>query len=393
MINQEFEKVVISLLKSALKGTRAEVPLEFDWQELFSFAKSQSLVPLMYQGVTNSGITLPDDIANKMNSIALKHLWADQQQQFEIAKLESAFEKNSIDYMPIKGVLLRHLYPNTEMRPMGDADIMIRVEQKDKAAEVMESLGYAFSYETAHEIVYGKGAVVIELHKCLIPPRTKDFYEYYKDSWSFAQKVEGHNFRYEMSDEDHLIFLITHFAKHYRAGGIGVLHMADIYLYLSTKELNNRYVRDELNKLQILKFYDNVVSTIENWFNNGLGNERIDLITDWIFKNGLWGTSKSRTMAAAVRTSKSTSVKSIGFKYMIGQVFPRIEGMQLRYPVLKKHKYLLPFMWIARWLDLLLFKRNRVRNKIKQIELTNEKSVSAYQEELQYVGLDFNYKE
>lgn len=39
-----------------------------------------------------------------------------------------AFDAGGIDYMPLKGSILKDLYPRHEMRMMGDADILIRME-------------------------------------------------------------------------------------------------------------------------------------------------------------------------------------------------------------------------------------------------------------------------
>lgn len=385
MDNKKFEKDIVSLVRSAVTGTPAVVSEEFDAEAAFAFAKKQSLVPLVYYGLENSQIELSEEVSAKLDNAVLSHFVVDQQQQAAVAKLQDEFEENGIDYMPIKGVLLRHLYPKTEMRPMGDADIMIRVEQRDSVVKVMEDNGYKFSHETEHELVYKKGKVLIELHKCLIPSRTKDFYEYYKDCWSFAKPDENSRHRYNMSDEDHLVFLLTHFAKHYRAGGVGVLHMADFYLYLKNKCVDNAYVRRELEKLSLLEFYDNVVSTVECWFNGGPNSDITEFITHRVFSNGLWGTVETRDLAIASRTTQ--------VKYKIRQVFPKPGAMKYRYPVLKKHPYLLPVMWVVRWGDLLFFRRDHLKKKMASLENTNKDNVSAYQRELNYVGLNFNYEE
>lgn len=47
-------------------------------------------------------------------------------QQHELSVIKSEFEKNGIDYAPIKGSVVREYYPRPELRTMGDADVLIK---------------------------------------------------------------------------------------------------------------------------------------------------------------------------------------------------------------------------------------------------------------------------
>ena len=65
----------------------------------------------------------------------------------------AAFEKNGIAHMPLKGILMKQLYPRPDMRIMGDADILIRVEQYEKIKPLLEELGFAEKLESDHELI------------------------------------------------------------------------------------------------------------------------------------------------------------------------------------------------------------------------------------------------
>ena len=95
----------------------------------------------------------------------------------------------------------------------------------------------------------------------------------------------------------------------------------------------------------------------------------------------------------AVKTSKSSGRKTVRTASVLKGVFPPLKSMQYRYPVLQKCGFLLPIMWIVRGLDLLLFRRDKVRSKLEEMQQVSTENVTAYQNELHYVGLDFNYKE
>ena len=392
MMDLEFMHFVIELVKSSIDGTKAKVPDNVDWENVFTYAKKQTLIPLVYYGIMASDIEIPEEIREKFDTCLLSHILVDQNQQFELAKIYKAFNENSVEHMPIKGAVIRPIYPKSEMRPMGDADILIRIADKDKVAELMQKLGYTAEKESPHEFVFFKGKICIEIHKCLIPPYSKDYYAYYGDGWQFAKKTAD-GFRYEMSQDDHFVYLITHFAKHYRAGGIGVLHMVDFWMYMNAYQLDMDYIKKELDKLSLGRFFDNVMQTVNAWFNGAPHNEMTEFITTNIFNNEIWGTYESHSMAAAVKVSKSSSVKGIKFKRAVGMLFPKLSSMKYGYPILKKCPFLLPFVWIWRWIDVLLFKRSKIKYRLEEINNTNEDAVLAYQRAINYVGLDFNYKD
>ena len=342
-------------------------------------------------GAANSGVEIPSEIEEKMNRVALDCLMYDQCQKYVFSEIKSLFDKNGIDYMPVKGLIIKKLYPSSDMRSMGDGDILIRLEQHDKIKELMKDIGCTFKCESAHELVYNKNGVCIELHKLLIPPYNKDYHEYYGDGWKRAVCKQGT--AYALSDEDHYIYMFTHFAKHYRDGGVGVIHIADFWVFERSKSLNFDYIRGELQKLQLLDFFDNIRATVDVWFNGKEATEISDFITSRIFKNGVWGNSESKAAASAVKTAKASSEKGIAFKRTVRVLFPRVDEMKFKYPILKKAPILLPVCWGHRFFKTVLFKRDRIDSRIKEIKHSNKDSVIAYQNELRYVGLDFNFKE
>lgn len=392
MKNTTIEHTIISLVKSAIDGSIAVIPEDINWEELFKIGKIHKLTPLLYRGITNSSLSVPDEFQDYFDKSLLSYFVVDQRQLFELSRLQKAFEENSIDYMPVKGIVLKPLYPSTEFRPMGDGDILIRLSQKNKVFEIMNKLGYSEKIESPHEFVFVKEGMCIELHKCLIPPYNKDYYEYYGDGWKLANKDKATS-RHFLNDNDHYIYMFTHFAKHYRDGGISALHIVDFWVYTRAKSIDKEYVNAELKKLELDNFHDNVVATMNAWFNDGPTSEMTEFVTRRIFDNGAWGTRETKLMAVGVKTSKSGSGKHIGLRRMLRLIFPKAESLQYSFPILKKCKLLLPFLWVVRWFEVLLFKRERLNDRIGEVKQMDENNVSAYQNELNYVGLDFNFKE
>ena len=72
---------------------------------------------------------------------------------------------------------------------------------------------------------------------------------------------------------------------------------------------------------------------------------------------------------------------------------PGYSSMCARHPILKKWAILLPLFWIIRGFDIILFHRDRYRNRMEQLELMSDENIDQYHRDLNYVGLDYNFGE
>ena len=330
------QKGIISLIRSPIESVPAALPDHFDWNEVLKVVDKHQITPIICYGAHRSGIKLPDDVYTKLKLATYYAAAMDECQNRELSELFRVFSDNNIDYMPLKGVLLKRLYLNSEMRVMSDADVLIKVEQYKAISDIMKRTGYFMKVESDHELIWSKTPFMfIELHKRLIPSYNKDYYAYFGDGWQLARHSEYDNYRYEMSTEDQLIYLFAHFLKHYRDGGIGIKHFVDFCIVLNKNpELNVDYIRTELTKLHLYKFYLNILYTIDVWFCGVAPNEISDFITERIFVSGVYGTREEKAVASAVKTLESTgSAAAARRKKILDIIF-------LPYPSMcKKHRY------------------------------------------------------
>lgn len=385
---------IIALVKSALTGEKAEISENFDWDNALNTAKKHQIIPMLYYGVQYSGITPPAEIMQFLELATFKNISVSQNQLYALEQICKAFDENEIDYMPLKGSVLKFIYPKPEMRPMGDADILIRQEQYEKIRILMQKSGFTEGRESGYDYAWDKpSSLHLELHKHLVPVNYKDFYSYYDNPWRLAHNVK--NNRYILNDEDNYIFIFTHYAKHYRARGIGIRHILDIYVFLSqNKNMNFSYVDKELEKMGLLKFYKNTIHTINVWFGEEHADTISDFITNKIFSSGSFGKSEYLNISNAVITSKSAkSLRGIKFKQLFNMIFLPYSNMCLLYPCLKKTPVLLPIFWVVRAVYAVFNKRKRIGYHIKNLKSLTDNEISQYQDDLTYVGLDFNFKE
>ncbi len=382
---------VIALVKSAITGKACELPSNVDLKQLYKFAYRQNIVPLLYYGMVNSNCGVDTEVGEKFFLTTCQYISIAEQQDGFISTLLEEFEREKIKYMPLKGTTLRALYPKPEMRAMGDSDILIDLSQYDVIKTIMERLGYTEGVESDHELVWSRDCVCIELHKRLIPSYNKDYYAYFGNGWDRA-KPQNNSSRHALSDEDNLVYLFTHFAKHYRDAGIGIKHLIDIKLYLEKYELDFDYLKEQFEKLKLWEFFNNVRNTIEVWFYDRKDDEVTRAITDKILLGGAFGTKEAQLSSAALKEKKQGQ-NMVRTARVITAIFPPYKNMSLLFPVLKKAPVFLPIFWMWRIIYTTFNKKGvlaRHYNVIK--ELTPER-ITQYENELNLVGLDYRFEE
>lgn len=387
------QRGVINIVYSALTGEKMLLPNDFDFAEGVALAQKHKIEVMFYYGALNCGFDQENPLMQQLFLQTCKHMLISEQQMYELGYIFEAFNEEAIDYMPLKGAVLKQFYPKPEMRSMSDADILIRFEKyKDTIIPVMKRLGFKEGRVSDNELVWEKPQVCIELHRRLIPSYNKDYYAYYGDGWRLAKKHNGH--LYSMTDEDQMIYLFTHFSKHYRDSGIGIRHLVDLWVFKSHfKNLNNDYIKEELQKLGLFVFYENVMKTIKVWFEQEKCDDISDFITQVIFKSGVYGTSESHVLSDALKLTKSNGKENVRRTKFKTEIFPDYDYIKKRYPVLNKMRFLLPLFWIVRLFDAVIFRRKNIKDKYEKAKMINDESVSNYQSALNYVGLDFNFKE
>ncbi len=386
------EQGIITLIRNALKGEKQTLPEGFDAKIAYELAKAHQIIPIVYYGGAHIEDFANSEAGTKMLMTTMSFASLSVNQLIEVDRVCSAFEENKIEYLKLKGTILKPLYPNPEMRMMSDSDILIRQEQMGKIEPIMKSLGYVNVTNSDHEWIWQNDIITIELHKRLIASYQKDFYEFFGDGWRLALPVEGKS-EYKMSSENELIYLFTHLSKHYRDSGIGVKHFTDIYVFLNShRELDINYVRECLLKLGLLTFFDNVTAMLGVWFDGNECDEVSAFITGKVFGSGVYGQRLTSLKSEALKRKKSNK-KQTRVGRFFSHVFPPYRIMRNMFPVLNKVAILLPIMWIWRILKLIFCGKSKIERykRESEIEIT-ETQIDEYQLELDYVGLDFNFE-
>ena len=211
-------KYVVGLLRSVLNGTSPDLcENDVDWDKLKEIAASHHVTNMVYYAIEKFSVAVPCEILDYFSQEHMKSLLRDAQQQADIELILSEFSNNSIRSLPLKGYIMKEYYPSPDMRYMSDLDVLVDLENLQKAHEVLENLGYTFSFEGKDTDNFEKKPVMyIEVHKHLMDEDMETIADYYNSSSGFlrAKPLENDAYAYRLSDEEFYLYMIAHLAKH-----------------------------------------------------------------------------------------------------------------------------------------------------------------------------------
>ncbi len=380
--------LVINLIKAFLTGRKCEIPADVDFAFALKTAKKHQLSAIMLEGAKICGMEEDSLFVKELFNNVCFFVAEDTKQSLEIAKIFKLFSQNDIDYMPLKGTVLKQIYPKSVERQMNDIDILIREEDLIRIIPILTSnLGFIRRTESDHEYIFEKKGILLELHKKLIPSYHEDLYSYVKDGFSKAVVSEKNKNEYVLSNEDLFIYLFLHFSKHYRAGGIGLKYLIDFCILILKFNLDYSYIETELEKVKLKEFYFNVRKTADAFLGRGDFDDISETITLFLFKSGLYGKQDLQSTASVMLNKKGEdNVKKVKARNIFYAVFPKFCDMKIKYPVLCKAPVLLPLMWLIRLFEAIITPQ-KIKAKRDRILGPDENKVKEFENELKIVGL------
>lgn len=245
--------------------------------------------------------------------------------------------------MPLKGVILKELYPRFGMRQMVDNDILFDRNRAEDLRRIMVDLGFTVKKygHGAHDVYQKPPVSSFEMHRFLFHDfRDQNLEDYYKDVESRLLNVPGRQYEKCFSKEDFYLYITSHEYKHFSGGGTGLRSFLDIYVYLNKEKLDMDYIRKEAGKLQIADFEEmNREFSLKLFEEKELTPEEEKLL-EYICSSGTYGTITNMVEKSVNKRGK--------FGYFFYRLFPPYDFMIRAYPILEKIPGLLPFLWIYR---------------------------------------------
>lgn len=371
--------LMIYLIKSYLSGE--QITYNFSEQEILdvlSLAKSHDIAHIISL-VLNQCSSENTSIHSVMSSEEEIALYRYAKMDCERACIYNLFESNKIPFIPLKGSVIYKLYPEPWHRTSCDIDILIPENTTEAAIEALQNeLDYKYITKTEHDISFmSPSGVHFELHYTFHEKEIST-----SNIWGAAYPIEKESFQYIMPDELLIFCHISHMAKHFRYGGCGIRPFIDLYIMKQKIKYNLVTLTSILQKHNLKKFSDMVFDLIDVWFGEKQITSTLKAVSEYIIKSGTYGSIENRVAIGNIK-------KKGKLRYTISRLFLPYEALVYPYPYLKKHKYLLPFCQIDRWIKLL--HAGKLKNMKEEININNsleKKHLQAISELLDLLEID-----
>ena len=334
-----------------------------DLEQLYRLAKFHSVRAAVYIALKRAGVQ-NNTYDQAYKKAIRKNIYLDMERSAIIAD----FEQHGIWYMPLKGSVLKDLYPENGMREMSDNDILFDADKREQSREIMLAHGYIVKeYCDSNHDAYHKPPVLnFELHTALFDEKyaNNPFFRYYFDVKRLLQKDEDNNYGYHFSDEDFYVFMTTHEWKHFSNSGTGIRSLLDCYVYCKVKgeNLDWDYITEQCEQLNISDFeQQRRALALKVFSSDTLPNlsDREQEMLMYYLTAGTYGTLENNVNN---KLKDHTKVE-----YILSQLFPSVSYMKRSVIFVRKYPVLYPVGIVYRWGRILVKRRDELKKTIKTV--------------------------
>ena len=307
-------------------------------------------------------------------------LMKDASQFAATKKLIEAFEQQGIDNLLVKGQFIKDSYKQPDYRVMSDVDIHIKKSNIPRIKDIVLSMDYEIYEESDTILVVGqKPFVQIELHGDNGMFRDTKMGE---NLFDIATLKEGKSHTYEFSLNDHFVYIIEHYAKHFRdLGGMGIRMITDVYNLRNhlNNSIDEKYIKEKLTESGTYNFYKMLLSKCKQYFESGDKLIDFDSVDVFIFSSMTFGREEVLYYNKQLEFQRKYLNNSDKENYILRRIFPPRERLVEDYPSLKKTGVTLPLVWVHRNIKMLFGKdKKNYKNNLKKYKKYSDKSQLEY---------------
>ena len=357
---------VIYLAACAVNGTVPDKDrvAEMNLDRVFAIAERHMIAAAVGMALYSVGIR-DHRFIQVVSKAQRKNALLDADRLAMCARLEQA----GIWYAPLKGAVLKELYPQYGMREMADNDILIDPERAEDVKTVMESLGFSTIHfgGGCHDIYRKPPVINFEVHTALFSPgHGEKVYRYYRDVKNRLVKDEENGYGYHFTAEDLYIYMTVHEHKHYANSGTGLRSLLDVYVFLKKNglSLDFSYIEAEIEKLGIEAFEQQNRSLAMKLFRGDSLTDEDKEMLEYVTRSGAYGIVSYHVENSIQKLGGGTKGK---LRYFFRRMFPPMEAIRIYYPIVYKYKILVPFLFLYRLGKGLLHHRSRIRSELRAL--------------------------
>ena len=370
MTPEEQKKVADDLVYLAACAVNGQVPEKsrtdrMDLSLVYEAAQEHKLASAAGMALESAGIRHKDFVqatAKAMRKNAL--LDADR------AELTRKLEEAGIWYMPLKGAILKDLYPRFGMREMADNDILVDATRAQDVGRIMQELGFEVKEAgKGHHDEYTKPPVSnFEIHRMLFSGLDSEpCHLYYREMDKRLIPDEDGSFGRHFSTDDLYLYLTAHEYKHYQHGGTGIRSLLDTYVFLKHygDKLDMDYVAAEAVKMGTAEYEKKSRELALRLFSGEALTEAEQEMLAYYASCGTYGSYEQKIVNEVHSFGGGLSGK---LRFFLSRLFMPMDKIKYAYPLVYRHKILLPFLYIYRIIKGLTFRRGVTMADLKALK-------------------------
>lgn len=349
---------LLNVLKSFLHNAPPG-PFSGSWPALIQLANIHSVTGILGYMV----MSYPDEsnaqVAPLMRKQCLQSIGIFSQRAEKMKALIQKMNEQEIDHLLFKGYVLKDYYPVPELRSYGDIDFLIRLDDRQKSDALMMQNGFERKTDWEPVFSYLKEWEYYEIHTDVMEVDVSDkadYKEYFSHTWERAKRADGHTWM--LSPEDHLLYLLTHIAKHISSSGAGIRMYMDIAVFLQHfgNDLNWNYLQAELEKLCFTDFVNMVLAVVHEYFDvaspiplKQIDKQALNDFMEFTMAGGIFGHVGRDSGLVYLKKQDRNEENVSRAKTLMNRLFPSAKSIESRYTYLQGKRWLLPAAWVHRF--------------------------------------------
>lgn len=352
-------QIIMQLIGSEVFGNKLSLPDEGCFTdklliEMLIISRNHNIAQLVASALLKSGIIENSPQKGLYLNEIYSAVYSQEKMSETCREIYALLEREKIPYIPLKGAVVRGLYPEPWMRVSGDIDILVKEKDKQAATNaILNTGGYELKKESAYDVAFvSPNGTLLELHYRLFSDKKR--VKRIPDVWASAECDGDSEYRYKLNDGIFCYYHILHMAKHLKNGGCGMRSFVDLRLIEQTYNLDSDEVEKLLKKsgLSVFAYYARRLCAV--WFDGQKHDEQTLQMEKYILDGGVFGTEKTKIISQQQRTGGKR-------QYYLSKIFVPYRSLKYLYPALEKYPFLFPLYEVHRWFSFLFGKRKRFR--------------------------------
>lgn len=327
----------MQLLSSILTETPYALPDDFNdyIDDILTLAKKQDVFVLICYSIKNNKGKLNNETENKMIGEVFRYT----QNDYVLKLATRVFNHEEIPFIPLKGAVIRTLYPQAIMRNACDVDILVNEKDLERAISALVKAGFSTDNKRQyHDVSLYYNNAHLELHFsiCENMPRIDGVLS---QVWRYSER--DNEYKYKESPAFFAYHCLAHLLYHFLRGGCSIKQFVDLWLLRHNRIYEEADLRPLLKQSKIEKFYEVICETLDSWFEGKSATELTNEIKKQVINGGF---EMNRELVDEVNVIMSGGK----VRFFKSAFFLSLRDMQWVYPKLRTYPFLLPFFYIKR---------------------------------------------